>query len=191
MKRINRPQPGTIIAVVAVVLATTGTAFAATFDSGDIRNNSLTGADVRKDSLTGADIKESTLKGVSGPRGPQGPQGPQGAAGTPGATGPTGAAGASATAYWALVDADGNVTRSSGLVSTANVRTGTGAYRVPFAVNEESCVAVASSLDAGIARVRAYDDPEGVLVNTYSLVDGSSNTANTITDRGFSIALFC
>lgn len=82
-KRLRRHlTPSLLIAIAAVVLATAGTSVAqrALIDSGDVRNNSLTGRDVRNKSLTRADFRGS----VAGPRGP---------AGLPGAAGPQGPAG--------------------------------------------------------------------------------------------------
>jgi hypothetical protein len=184
MKTIGSIRPTTVIAVIALIAACTGTAFATKAISGKaIKDNSITGKDIKKDSLTGQDVKESSLSLPAGPRGPQGP------AGAPGAPG------ADAVNYYATVDADGNLTgaRSDGIESAT--RTSTGAYRVFVEGSTAGCNAVATTTDAGIARSRAItDDGENansVLINTYSLVDGSSNTTNTIQDRGFMVQIAC
>ncbi len=116
-KTVHRPSAALLVAILAVVLATAGTATAAKLITGasiknssltgaDVRNSSLTGADVRNSSLTGADIKNgslgvldlsksarASLSGTSGAAGGSGAAGPAGPAGAPGATGPAGAAG--------------------------------------------------------------------------------------------------
>lgn len=112
-RRRRRPQASTAISCVALFVALSGTATAATMISGkEIKNNSVTGADVKSSSLTGSDIKNrsltaadlspaaiSSLKaagtaGPAGPAGATGPQGPKGDAGAPGTPGADGAAGA-------------------------------------------------------------------------------------------------
>ena len=81
-------QPSNAIAVVALVAALGGTAFAAARITGKhIKDNSLTGRDVRNHSLTKKDFKGKL-------RGPRGPAGINGSAGATGPTGPTGTAGA-------------------------------------------------------------------------------------------------
>ncbi len=190
MRFIGSIKPTTVIAVIALVAACTGSAIAGKAISGKvIKDNSITGKDIKKDSLTGSDVKESTLALPEGPRGaqgPQGPQGPQGAAGEPGTD---------AISHFAQVDADGNLiaARSGGIASAT--RTGTGAYRVFVTGSIAGCNAVATATDAGIARIRAIDDTgqnaNSVLINTYSFVDGSSHTTNEILDRGFTVQIAC
>lgn len=103
------PSPAMVIAMLALLAATTGTAIAnhgkphgppGLVNSLDVQNNSLTGADVKNKSLTPADFRGSLRgrRGASGARGAQGPpggQGPQGNPGAPGAKGDPGATGAS------------------------------------------------------------------------------------------------
>jgi hypothetical protein len=105
-RRRRRPQPATVISSIALFVALSGTATAATLLTGaNIKNNSLTGADVKSSSLTGSDIKNKSL-GASdlsaaaikslksaGPAGPAGAPGPQGAPGPGGPTGLTGETG--------------------------------------------------------------------------------------------------
>lgn len=105
-RRRRRPQPATVISSIALFVALSGTATAATLLTGaNIKNNSLTGADVKSSSLTGSDIKNKSL-GASdlsasaikslksaGPAGPAGPAGAPGPQGAPGAGGPTGLTG--------------------------------------------------------------------------------------------------
>jgi hypothetical protein len=186
MKSISSIRPGTIVAVIALVVAMTGSAVAGSAITGKkIKDSSITGKDIKSNTITGDDVNEGTLELPKGEQGPQGPQGP---------AGPAGAAGASAVNYYATVSSDGvlDATRSDGIVSAT--RTGTGAYRV-FVSSIAGCNAVATTTDAGIARIRALNDTgenaNSVLVNTYSLVDGSSFTTNAIQDRGFTVQIAC
>ena len=60
-----RPRASMVVAVVALVAALGGTAYAATkFDSSDIVNRSLQGKDVANDTLGGKQINESKLGAV-------------------------------------------------------------------------------------------------------------------------------
>lgn len=90
------------------------------------------------------------------------------------------------------MDADGNLVaaRSAGVESSE--RTATGSYLVFLSGSTAGCNAVATSSDAGLARVRAIDDAANtVRINTYALVDGSSYTRNDILDRGFHLQVAC
>lgn len=65
----RRPSVALVIALLALVVATGGTAFAAglaanSVGSKQVKNNSLLSKDVKNNKLTGADVKESTLRGV-------------------------------------------------------------------------------------------------------------------------------
>lgn len=85
----RRPSPGAVVAVVAVVLASAGSATAARVITGkQIKNSSITSADVKNRSLLGGDFKPGELP--AGARGPQGATGAQGPPGTPGAPGAPG-----------------------------------------------------------------------------------------------------
>lgn len=187
MRLIGSIRPTTVIALIALIAAGTGTAFAAKAITGaTIKNNSITGKDIKKDSLTGQDVKESTLDLPAGPRGAQGPQGAQGV---------PGADGQDAVSYFATVDSTGTLdeARSSGIASAE--RTGLGAFRVFLEGPTEGCNAVATATDAGIARIRSITDSgenaDSVLVNTYIVVDGSSFPTNEIEDRGFMLQVAC
>ena len=71
------PSPAMVVAVVALIVSLSGSAYAAfvitgknikngTVTTRDIRNHSLRGSDVRHDSIGGGSIKESTLATVPG-----------------------------------------------------------------------------------------------------------------------------
>ncbi len=78
-------NPGTIVAIVALVFAMTGGAFAVTSKGG---GSGPTAVAAKKKS------KAKVLRGPAGPRGPEGKQGPAGSEGKQGPAGPQGAAGA-------------------------------------------------------------------------------------------------
>ena len=113
---MRRPSPAFVLALIALIVALSGTGYAATkITSKDVKNNSLTGADIKNNSLRGADIRNGSvgandlkrgvrrrlgiggangapgLQGATGPQGPAGPQGSPGANGLPGAQGAPGA----------------------------------------------------------------------------------------------------
>ena len=100
--RKSRPTPATIISVLALVVATGGTSYAALSITGkDVVNQSLSGKDIANQTLTGKDVKNASLKGKDFapgqlPAGPQGPQGPAGAG------------------RWVLINAAGQIEAQSG-----------------------------------------------------------------------------
>ena len=66
MRRIpvRRPSPSLVVAVVALVLALGGGAYAAATITGkDIKNGSITGKDIKKGSLTGKQVKNNSITG--------------------------------------------------------------------------------------------------------------------------------
>ena len=99
MKRIAhyRPSGAMLVAIVAVVIASAGSATAAslitsgeiknnTIRSGDIRNNTIRGKDVHTGTIRSSDVGDGSLLAsdfAAGqlPQGAQGAQGPRGAAG--------------------------------------------------------------------------------------------------------------
>ena len=99
MKRIAHHQPSgaVVVAIVAIVIATAGTATAAgLITSAEIKNNTVTGADIRDNTVASKDVRNHSLVANDFRRGqlPTGPRGLTGAAGPTGPTGPAGPAGA-------------------------------------------------------------------------------------------------
>ena len=100
---LRRPSLSLVVALLALVVACSGTAVAAaslaanTVGTPQLKNNAVTSAKVKNGTLKKTDFKPGTLlQGPAGPAGPQGasgPAGPDGAPGPDGATGPTGAQG--------------------------------------------------------------------------------------------------
>jgi hypothetical protein len=86
VNRARRVSPAYVVSILALIVAATGGAYAASVaknsvTSKAIKNGAVKGVDVKDNSLTGADIQESTLDGAQGPIGPAGPAGPTGPAG--------------------------------------------------------------------------------------------------------------
>ena len=91
LKRVT-PSPSMIIAIIALIVAVSGSAIAATMINGSnikngtipgakLKNNSVTGAKVKNGSLSAADLSvaaQSALKGQVGATGPAGVSGPAG-----------------------------------------------------------------------------------------------------------------
>ncbi len=103
--RKSRPTPSMLVAVLALVVATGGTSYAALAITGkDIKDGSVTGKDVENKSLTGKDVQNRSLlakdfRAGQLPAGPQGPIGPQGPAGA---------------GRWVLINAAGQIEAQSG-----------------------------------------------------------------------------
>ena len=106
---LRRPSPSMAVSVLALVVASTGTSYAAgLIGSADVRNNSLTTMDVKDRTLKGRDIKNDVLgsnkirngslksKDFKAGQLPAGAQGPAG------------------VGRWALVDATGAIVAQSG-----------------------------------------------------------------------------
>ena len=89
----RRPSPGTVLGVVAIVLACGGSATAGSLITGaQIRDDSVTGADIRDGSVSSADLG-AAARAAASRRGPRGPRGKTGKAGKAGPAGPIGLTG--------------------------------------------------------------------------------------------------
>ena len=87
------PTPATVLALLALIVAMTGTGLAAKSyvisSSSQIKDGTITGRDIKKASISGANVKDQSLTPADftgSLQGPQGPQGPKGDPGTPGWT---------------------------------------------------------------------------------------------------------
>jgi hypothetical protein len=103
--KIRIPSPAMTVALIALLVATTGTAVAGVMITGaNVKNSTLTGIDVKNNTLSGLDVKNGTVTTLDVRNGtllpvdfkgglPAGQQGLPGAQGAVGATGATGAQG--------------------------------------------------------------------------------------------------
>ena len=89
-----RPTPGTVLGIVAVVLACAGSATAGSLITGaQIKNGSITGLDIKQGSVQRLDLAPNARpKAGTGRAGSQGSAGPPGPAGPKGDPGPPGSA---------------------------------------------------------------------------------------------------
>ena len=135
-------------------------------------------------------------RGAVGPRGPAGPRGERGPPGPEGPPGPAvrpggdDGSGVAATAFWAVVAADGSLLRASGAATSA--RLGTGSYEVVFTRPIAAC-AVLGTLAApdgsgsgatGQLGVGTGEAAAAVRVET-------ETSAGTNADRSFQVAAIC
>ena len=112
IKRL-RPSPATVIASIALLVALSGTSYAAfALAPHSVHNLQLATGAVNSRVILDHGVKAVDLApgvAVSGPAGPAGPAGPTGPAGPAGPAGPG--------AMWALVKADGTIIAKSGNIS--------------------------------------------------------------------------
>ena len=129
--RSLRPSPAMIVALLALVVALSGTSYAIaklpkkSVGAAQLKKDAVTSKAVKNGSLTAADLKAGVL--TSGPAGPAGPAGPQGATGPAGPQGPAGpatSAYAQATRDPAFAIPFGDWTTMFGLTEFADPTTG-------------------------------------------------------------------
>jgi hypothetical protein len=207
--RRYRPTPSMLVALLALVLASTGSAVAASFiTSKQIKDGTITAKDINKKALR--QLKgprgQQGLQGLQGPKGdkgdkgdtgPAGAKGDKGDPGTPGANGADGAAG-TAKAF-ALITAAGTVSNSRAKNVTSVTKVGTGDYCVAVdGANAQQEAAVASpdwSGDATAAQAVShveYRSSSGGCASaaqfefkTFVVTANGTNLVNTPTDQGF------
>lgn len=109
---LRRPSPSMAVSVMALVVATTGTSYAAgLIGSDDIRNNSVQSQDIKNKTITGKDVKKGSLGAKQIKDGSLRARDFKAGQLPAGATGPAGPAG---VGRWALVDATGAIIAQSG-----------------------------------------------------------------------------
>ena len=122
----------------------------------------INGKNIKKGSIQykalSSDAKKQLAK--SSKVGPQGPQGP---------------AGAAAPNYWAMINQDGGVARSSaGVTSTHSLNSGYWQYRVSFPRDISACGYSATTSDPGVIGANEYTTP------TYVSASRSNSGANVV-----------
>ena len=109
---LRRPSPSMAVSIMALVVASTGTSYAAgLIGSDDVKNNSLTSMDVKDGSLKGRDLKDDVLGSNKIRNGSLTSKDFKAGQLPAGAVGPAGPAG---VGRWALVDATGAIIAQSG-----------------------------------------------------------------------------
>jgi hypothetical protein len=203
-----RVRPGTLIAVVALVLAVTGTAVAAQryiitntkqISPAVLKQLAALGA---KQGGTGANGAPSTpgtpgTAGATGPAGPTGERGPEGPRGERGLEGPPGPPGqsigsGSTEIGWAVVDGEGQLIRASeaGVTSARVSGVVAGSYEVKFPSSVNGCVFQATIAAATPGVPSPAYVSAGSLTATAVLVQ-TAGTDGTLSDRSFHLTVFC
>ena len=112
---LRRPSPSMAVSILALVVASTGTSYAAgLIGSEDVRNNSLTTMDIKDNTIKGRDIRDSTIGSNKILNGSLKKRDFKAGELPAGATGPAGPAGPAGVGRWALVDATGAIVAQSG-----------------------------------------------------------------------------
>lgn len=167
MKRILRkPSPAMIVAIVALVAALGGTAYAKVVITGaNIRNGTVVGADIKNKALAGRDIKNDSLGRVpiKEERLTASKLGQVNSSKV-----------ADGVNRQAVVSATGALSRSRGATSSA--RTGTGQYTVVFNRDVSKCAYFVSIGDTGTAT------PGGGEIKSSSLAGNASGVRVTTSD---------
>jgi hypothetical protein len=210
MRKPSLPvRPGTVIAVVALVMALGGTAIAA--QRYVITNTKQISPAVLKQLAAMASQGASKgapgatgpggANGATGPAGPQGergPEGPRGEKGERGQEGPPGPPGQGIgngvqDIGWAVVAADGTLVQSSeeGLISSNRTGTTTaGSYEVTFPSSVNGCVFQASVATAAVNNPNPAYVTVAVKTATKVLVQ-TAGTDGTLADRPFDLTVLC
>ncbi len=203
----RRVRPTTVIAVIAVVMALSGTAVAAqrylitnTKQISPVVLKQLTAMAVKQaKGSTAGGTGAAGATGATGPRGPQGEPGPAGEKGAQGDRGPEGPpgppgqtiGGGAGEVGWAVVSGEGTMVRSSSGITSKRVEgIATGSYEVTFPSSIDSCAfqATVGGSTPGVP------SPAYISVGTKSATSvlvQTAGTDGTLTDRSFHLTVFC
>ena len=109
---LRRPSPSMAVSIMALVVASTGTSYAAgLIGSDDVRNNSLTSMDIKDKTIKGRDIKNNVIGSNKIRNGSLKSRDFKAGQLPAGAVGPAGPAG---VGRWALIGANGQIIEQSG-----------------------------------------------------------------------------
>ena len=127
MRRITRQRPSAsiVVAVLAVVIASAGSATAAgLITSSQIKNNTISSVDIRDGTIRSVDVRNNSLV-VDDFKTGQIPEGPRGATGATGPAGGPGAPGRDGFGLLAYAQASERLTNGSSVELTATCPPGT------------------------------------------------------------------
>jgi hypothetical protein len=117
--RFSRPSPALVISCLALLVALSGTGYAAvavprgSVGTAQLKNSSVVSLKVKDGSLQLVDLAAATRRQLKGDAGPQGPQGPQGEKGDKGDKGATGDKGAPGISRYTIVEKTSSTKNSS------------------------------------------------------------------------------
>lgn len=205
------PSPAAGIAFVALMVALTGSSFAA--PARDAASKLISGSKIKKSSITSKQVKNGSLLAADfkagqlprGAAGPAGRAGARGATGAPGPQGPQGAQGAQgpqgpgAPVAYAVVDEDGTLraTQSSGVLAArrANGGTSPGQFEVDFNRNVTGCaftLTPVSTISSTVTGSVSGSYPLNTQAPQNRIDVTTRNAAQTLAFTSpFSIALYC
>jgi hypothetical protein len=147
-----------VLGLVAIFIALSGTAYAATaaknsVTSKSIRNNAVRSVDVKDGSLIADDIADSATADLRGPRGPQGPRGLPGEEGPPGpSSGPAGGV---------LTGSFPDPGLASGVVGASQLSDEVRARRIAVSMTREDPAQTVITLPGGTSVVAECSDISG------------------------------
>jgi hypothetical protein len=180
LRRFRRflPSPAMVVALAALILSLSGSAYALVITGKSIKNGTVTGRDIKNHSLTGGDIRPSTVGGRTVKESTLGPV-------------PT-----SILTYggqrFAVVTGGGHLERGRGVLSAA--RTSEGRYQVIFDGDVRNCAYFATLGDHS-----AGNPPQNSQISVSSLstnVNGvairtENGTNGNELSRDFHLIVFC
>jgi len=173
------PSPAMVVALTALVMSATGSAYALVVTGKSIRNNTVTGKDIRNRSLSGNDVSRDRIGGGSIKELSLG-QVPSAAA-------------AETLSHWVVVNNDGVLARGRGTaVGDPAGRTADGTYQVIFDRDVRGC-----AYQATLGNPSTGGPPQGQVSVTSlpSNVNGvrvrTANGAGAVADRPFHLIVSC
>lgn len=167
----RRPSPAMVVAVIALIVALAGTAYAAqTINGGAIKKQTIGGGKLKKDTLTGFQINTNKLGVVP-------------------------AAERAAHTYWAVVNnpaSPGNATLARASDAGIAAAEGGGAVSVTFPANVTGCANVSARNNAGTTVPSSgYAQTNSSPANPNAIEVHTRDKAGTNEDADFHLVVVC
>lgn len=168
---MQRPSPSMVVAVIALIVALAGSAYAAqTINGGAIKKQTVGGGKLKKDTLTGFQIKNNKLGTVPTAR-------------------------RATHTYWAVVNnpnAPGNATLVRASDAGITAAEGGGAVAVTFPQNISGCANVASRNNAGTTPPGAgFAQTNTAAANAAAIEVRTRNDKGEPEDADFHLVVIC
>ncbi|HEX5763214.1 MAG TPA: hypothetical protein VFY04_08855 [Solirubrobacterales bacterium] len=168
---MQRPSPSMVVAVIALIVALAGSAYAAqTINGGAIKKQTIGGGKLKKDTLTGFQIRNNKLGTVPSAR-------------------------RATHTYWAVVNnpaAPGNATLARASDAGIGAAEGGGAVAVTFPQNVSGCANVASRNNAGTTPPGAgFAQTNTAAANPAAIEVRTRDHKGDPEDAGFHLVVIC